>query len=750
MLSRRRFLRLSTALGAVSTVPFVPQSALGASTAPVDQWQPRALQRRPNIVMVVLDDVGFADFSCYGSEGLTPGIDKLAANGVRFNNFHVTALCAPTRACLLTGRNAHAVGVGNIAEWGRPNHPGYRGWIREDAATLAEMLREEDYATFALGKWHLSMIEDQNASGPFEHWPIGRGFDHWFGCHGNAIDHFHPELFENTTQVNPDKANGFHLSEALVDRAGDYIHDHLAAAPDRPFFTYLAFGACHFPFHPPAEAMAAHRGRYDEGWDVLRAQRFQHQQELGIIPDGTQLSPRGPTVTPWNDVDEKTRAVGATMQEAYAGFLSHTDAQVERLVEMLRGADVLDNTIFVVMSDNGAAAGGAPQHGMFDVRRVSYQEPESIDWMYEHRELIGTEDSQCMYGPGWAQAGNAPLKWFKADTYGGGTRSPLVMHWPDGKIGDGGIRPQYCHAIDVVPTILEMINAKAPDVVDGIEQMPIQGTSFAYALDHADAEDQKPVQYYETAGDRAIWSDGWKAVVRHHGGGNFEDDVWELYHTDVDFSETRNLAEQHTERLMMLVAMWDREAERHNILPMANNLLELYQQCVPEPRATHRFRPGMTRIDRLSAPDIFNFDAHFEAEVSIDDEANGVLIASGDGGAGYEWFIKDGVVHFHYAYTREQRYEVTSAAPIPRGTKSLGLRINHDHPQGHHAELFADSESIGKGELPKMWPIYAPNAGLRCGANDGAPISHAYAGAFTFDQPLQEILVEVATRTGAD
>jgi arylsulfatase A-like enzyme len=745
--SRRRFLTFSTAMGAASAVPFTfaaSGSPLTSKTDASSQWKPRDLKTKPNIVVVVLDDVGFADFGCYGSEGLTPAIDGLAADGVRFNNFHVTALCAPTRACLLTGRNAHAVGVGNIAEWGRLNHPSYLGWIRPDAATIAEMLRPHGYSTMAAGKWHLSSIPDQNASGPFDHWPTGRGFDRWYGCHGNAIDHFHPELFENNVQVHPDKSGGYHLSEDLVTRLSTYVKDHISATPSNPFFAYLAFGACHFPFHAPQSYLDDFRGRYDAGWDVLRAERFERQKELGIIPPDTRLSERGPTVTPWRELNTDTQNVAKRMQEAYAAFLRHTDDQLARLVSFLRAEGQLDNTILMVMSDNGATAGSAPQHGMLDVRRVSYQEPESLEFLASNLNLIGTENSQCMYGPGWGQAGNTPLKWFKSNTFGGGTRSPLVVHWPNGGLGSGTILPQYHHAIDVLPALLEMANVPVPGEVDGVPQVPVQGTSFAYAIDNPDAETTKAVQYFETLGDRAIWADGWKAVVRHHGSGNFEDDVWELYHLDNDFSETHNLAEHETGKLMSLVSLWDREADRYGILPMANNTLELYAKIVPEPQSRYVFYPGMTRLDRLSAPDIYAFDSDMKAYIEkIDGVVEGVLLASGDGGAGYEWFVDGGQIVFSYVYTREQRISVRSERKVSSDAQTLGVSIRKIDQASAQITLLIDDDEVASGVLPKMWPIYAPNAGLRCGENTGAPVSGQYRGSFPFSQPLQRIIVDI-------
>ncbi|MEN7341854.1 MAG: arylsulfatase [Pseudomonadota bacterium] len=701
------------------------------------------MSRKPNVAVLVLDDVGFSDLSCYGSEGLTPKIDQLAAKGVRFNNFHVTALCAPTRACLLTGSNAHAVGVGNIAEWGR-DHPAYQGWIRPDALTAPEMLKSSGYATMALGKWHLSSLADQNVSGPYDHWPTGRGFDRWYGAHGNAIDHFHPEVFENTHQVRPDKRNGYHFTEDLIDRASDYVKDHLAATNDQPFFMYLAFGACHFPLHPPKTYLDAERGNYDQGWDLLREERFARQQQLGILPPNTQLSGRNEKVADWASLGADEKRVSARMQEAYAAFLRHTDDQIGRFVDMLKAEGQLENTILMVLSDNGAASGG-PAYGMMDVRRVSYMGPELLSWLTDNIDLIGTEHSQCIYSPGWSNAGNTPLPWFKGDTHGGGTRSPLIVHWPAGDIGEGRILDQYHHAIDIVPSILEMTASTPPAVHKGEAALPIQGQSFAYAFDAPNAPTNKHVQYYETLGDRAIWSDGWKAVVRHHGNGNFEDDVWELYHTDTDFSETVNLAESHTDKLIALVSLWDSEAKRHGILPMANNTFELYKEAVPPPRRSHVFYPGMSRLDRLSAPDIYHFDSTMTAHVLIDrDDTSGVLLASGDGGAGYEWFLDNGMMRFCYVFTREQRVSLISSRPVQAGARTLGLSIRKTGESSARLTMFADGREIGGGDLPDLWAIYVPNAGIRCGANHEAPVSAEYVAPNAFTAKLSRIVVDVA------
>lgn len=743
-ITRRRFLKVSAAgAGALLT-----SADAVSGDAPRDiadsGWRPRRLERKPNIVMVVLDDVGFADLGCYGAEHNTRCMDSIANGGTRFNNFHVTALCAPTRACLLTGRNAHAAGVGNIAEWGRADHPGYRGWIRQDAMTLAEMLRPANYSTFAVGKWHLSSLADQNGSGPYDHWPTGRGFDRWYGFHGNAIDHWHPEMFENTSAAYPDKPDDYHLSADLVDRSIDYIGDHVAASPERPFFLYLAFGAMHFPLHAPADDIRRHRGRYDMGWDDVREARFRKQLELGIVPEGTTLPPRNADVPPWNDLTSDQKKLATRGQEVYAAFLEHTDRQVERLVDFLAAQNLYDDTILLILSDNGAAYGG-PIEGRLDVRRDAYLGPAPIEEFLGDIELFGSDASYPMYSRGWAQAGNTPLKWYKADTYEGGIRSPLIVSWPNGNLPSGGVSEQYHHAIDVVPSLLNMINEAPPSEFNNEPPLPIQGTSFAYTFDKPDAPTTKRVQYFETLGDRAIWADGWKAVSRHTAGDDYEDDRWELFHAAEDFSESKNLADEYPERLKELKALWLEEAKRYDVLPLEDDTLSLYQASVPPPRATYVFFPGMTRLDRLSAPDIFTWNSVFRAEVELSsDKASGVILAAGDSSCGYEWYLKEGVMQFAYVFTRNAVYSGSASESLPSGQHLLTLRIEKTSEDAGVARLGVGDSTWTEIELPKMWPIYAANAGIRCGENQHAPVSRDYEPPFEFEGTLKRVIVDVA------
>ena len=692
---------------------------------------------KPNILLAVLDDVGFGDLGCYGSEVPTACMDRLAANGLRYNNFHVTSLCAPTRASLLTGNNAHAVGVGNIAEWGR-DHPGYRGWIRNDVQTLAELLNPSGYKSYAVGKWHLSPVAVRNATGPFDQWPTGRGFDHWYGFLGAAADHWHPELFRNRHAVHPDKSGGYHLSEDLVEQSIAFIGDHIVASADVPFLLYLSFGACHFPYHVPPDYMARHLGRYDAGWDSVRAERFARQRATGIAPANAELAPRNAGVPAWEDISDDERRFGARTQEAFAAFLHHTDDQLQRLVDFLERAGQLEDTVLIVLSDNGAGSWGPPA-GRLDVHRAVYIEPEPIDELIANIDLVGSDRSQPSYGPGWAQVSNTPFKLYKGDTFEGGIRAPLIVHWPGGGLPEDRICGQYHHVTDIVPTLLGLA---------GHSGTSVDGMSFAYTFDSPDAPTRKRIQFFETAGDRAIWVDGWKAVTQHRPGTDFEDDHWALYHAENDFSEIHDRAGQFPKRVADMIALWRREAGRNNVLPLEDDLLSLEADASPVPRTRYLFFPGATRLDRRSAPDIFNHDFRMTAEVDLTTgRANGVLLASGDSMAGYELLMRDGRLEFIYVYTRGRHHSARTRFPVPPGKHVLTVRGRKTSASSGRIDLLVDGqEASGPVDIPRMWEVKSLNAGVRCGENRGAPVSRSYRGAFRFDQRLDLLTVELDTR----
>lgn len=703
----------------------------GSSSASNSKWTPRKFSKKPNIIIAILDDVGFGDLGCFGSEIDTSNIDKLALAGVRYNNFHVTALCAPTRACLMTGQNAHKVGVGNIAEWGRPL-PGYRGFIRKDVKMLPQMLKDSGYNTIAVGKWHMSMVNDQDAMGPFDHWPTGRGFDHWYGFHGSAVDHYHPEVFRNQSQFHPDKKEDYHLTEDFVDQSIAYVRDHVTATPDKPFFMYLGFGACHFPFHAPKDYIDKYDGTFDAGYDELRAPRLARQKELGVCPAETKLTPRAEDTPAWDSLPENEKRFSLKTQQAFAGMLDHADKQLGRLVDELKSLGELDDTILIVMSDNGAG-GGYHRAGALDVRRIAYIGPESVSEKMNGLEDVGTERSSPLYSTGWSFLGNTPLKRRKGDTYEGGTRTPLIVHWPNGEIPSGAVCNQYHHVIDMVPFLLELSNS------DGDLPKDIDGVSFAYTLDTPSAETTKLLQHYETAGDRAIWAGGWKAVTLHEKGADFKDDVWALYHSDEDFSELNDLAKDEPERVKKLIALWNKEAEANNVLPLDDDLDGLYAKVAPKPRKLYRFFPDATRYNRLGAPDLYRYDFDIQAKVNVEGSSQGCILASGDSAAGYELFVKDGFVHFVYVYTREQIFRMKSSQRLKAGEHKVQL-IGKVSGQGSaDISMMINGKKAASRNFPKMWKVEALNAGIRCAENKGAPISFDYEGSFPFSGRVKSV-----------
>ncbi|HVQ74808.1 MAG TPA: arylsulfatase [Candidatus Binatia bacterium] len=707
-------------------------------------WPPpaRPPQGAPSVVVVVLDDVGFADLGCYGSDIVTPHMDALAAQGLRYTNFHVTSMCSPTRACLLSGRNAHAVGMGIIAEWST-GFPGYQGRLGRRAATLAEVLREHAYGTYAVGKWHLGPLAEATAAGPFDAWPLARGFDRWYGFHGALTDQWHPELFEDNHVVELPPRRDYHLSEDLVDRAIGYVRDHHTAAPDRPFFLYLAFGACHWPHHVPNEYLARYRGHYDRGWDEIRAERFARQQALGIVPPGTRLAPRNPDVPAWSALDADQRRLVTRLQEAYAAFLDHTDAQLGRLLAFLAAIERRADTLVVLLSDNGASPEGGPLGAVNERKHLNY-EPETVAESLAALDRIGSEWAFNHYPTGWAQVSNTPLKWYKKDTHGGGIRAPLILSWP-GRIPASGRRTQYHHVIDVMPTILELAGATAPSVYQGVPQLPMHGVSMAYTFEAPDAPTTRRVQHYELLGDRALWCDGWKAVARHVKGEDFDADRWELYHVDRDFSECDDLAAAHPQKLRELLDRWWAEAGAHDVLPLDDREYErVAANAEARARSRYVYYPGMARIDRLSAPYITDRSWRLTAEVEIPPAgAEGVLLAAGSRFAGYVLYLRDGRLVYEYGYSTAVRHAIRSATPVPAGSRVLGYEFRRTGPWRGRGTLSIDGRVVGEVDIPKTWPVHGTTAGVSCGHDAGAPVSDAYSAPFPFTGTLRRVVVEL-------
>lgn len=706
----------------------------------------------PNVVTILLDDTGFAHLGCFGSPIETPNFDRLAKRGLRYSNFHTTALCSPSRACLLTGRNHHSVGMRAVSNFDT-GYPNMRGRIAPSAATVAEVLQAGGWSTFCVGKWHLAPMREASAAGPFGDWPVQRGFDRFYGFMQGETDHFHPELYADNHLVDPPgrPEGGYHLSEDLVDQAIAMVRNQTSLVPERRFFLYLPFGATHAPHQAPDEYLAKYRGRFDEGWDVWRQRVHRRQLELGVIPEGTELAPRNPGVRPWDELDEVERAFACRLQEAFAAFLDHTDAQVGRLLDALDELGLIDDTLVIATSDNGASQEGN-ETGVLDEFRHFNGVPEDMASVPNRLDDIGTRRSFTNYPWGWAQVGNTPAKRYKQNTHGGGVRDPLIMAWPSGiePSVQGQVRHQFHHIIDLAPTILDACQQELPAKVKGYDQQPIDGTSMRYtfAPEAADAKavpTTRDAQYFEMFGHRGIWADGWKAVTYHRAGTDLDADQWELYHLDEDFSECHDLAESHPDKLSEMVQLFWSEAERHGVLPIEtrqNTGLFAGRPVPGTPRARDRFVyfPPLVRVPTDSAPAFGARSWQLRATVEgRPDPAEGVLIAVGTINNGLAIYLKDGhLVYDHNAFTTHT--VIRSTKPVPAGAVVLGVDQDRVSRGPARIRLLIDDDVVGEGVVANV-PVMISSIGMDIGANPTG-VTDAYETPFEFTGHIRRIEIE--------
>ncbi|MEO6124785.1 MAG: arylsulfatase [Ilumatobacteraceae bacterium] len=719
----------------------------------VPSWpDPPAGLGGPNVVMIVLDDTGFAHFGCYGSTLRTPNIDRLAAGGLRYTNFHTTALCSPTRACLMTGRNHHTVGMRGVSNW-NTGFPHMRGGITPRAATIAQSLRSNGYATYAAGKWHLAPMEETSAAGPHHNWPLQKGFDRYYGFLQGEADQFSPELTHDNHHIDPPRRpeDGYHVSEDLIDQSTGWIRDLVSVRPDRPFLLYLAFGAMHAPHQSPESYLAKWRGAFDEGYDVMRERWFKRQLDLGIVPPGTTPAPRNPGVPPWDDLTPNQQKFACRLQEAFAAMLEHTDEQIGRLVAFLEQTGQLDNTMLMVLSDNGASREGGP-FGVMDEFSFFNGMWENVDEIVEHHlDDIGGPHSHSNYPWGWAQAGNSPLRWYKQNTFGGGVRDPLIVHWPR-QITDGGaVRSQFCHAIDIAATVLDITATPTDEQSGGYVQIPIHGRSIAPTFADASAAPPRTVQYFEQMGHRGIWAHGWKATTYHEPGRSYDEDVWELFHLDEDFSEMNNLASELPDKLREMVDLWWTQAGEMGVLPLDDRTIELFggpaRPATPHARSRYEYLHPISHIPSDPSPPLGGREWTMTAHVTIGDEpACGVVYARGSHNVGHSFFIADGVLHFDYnALGTHQR----ASAPIslPAGEHTLTVRFRRDGKQGAIA-IGADGEDLAEVAIPRIVRMLG-STGLDIGRDALSPVVDDYTGPNPFNGAIHRVVFDILTRPSA-
>jgi arylsulfatase len=703
-------------------------------------WWPPAVRppkNAPNVVLVLFDDVGFGSFGCYGAEIDTPTIDALAGLGIRYNNFHVTPLCSPTRASLLTGRNHHSVGMAFLAnaDSGLPNA---RGHVSKQAATLAEMLRGAGYNTMCVGKWHLAPIDQTSAAGPYDQWPLGRGFERYYGFLDALTDHFYPDLVYDNHRVDPPATpeEGYHLTTDLIDHGIAFLRDQVSAGGEKPFFLYVALGTAHCPHQAPEAFLHKYRGRYDAGWDAAREERYRRQLDLGIIPRGTKLAPRNADVPAWDTLSDDEKRVAARLQEAFAAMVDHTDHELGRLFDELKRLDRFDNTIFVVLCDNGASQEGGAL-GTTNIVAYENGDQPSLEFNLARLDTIGGPRSQTNYPKGWAMVGNTPPTRNKHNPPAGGVRAPMIMAWPSGIAARGEVRQQFHHVIDVAPTILDLAGLRAPRTFNGIPQLPLHGVSLRYTFAQPDAPSARHTQYFEMFSHRAIWHDGWKAVSFHHRGGPYAQDTWELYRLDKDFSECNDVAGEHPDVLERLVELWWAEAGKYDVLPLDDRGFTeraVRYQSPGSPRLRTRFslHPGMSRIPSGAAPLFvdrsFRVTAHLNRTGSV---PNGVIVSLGDVSGGFTLYVKDAQLAFEYNW-EGTLYRVEAPASVTAESKSLAMSLEREQGLAALVRLYVDGQEIGQGDVPHTAKWFISWSPLDIGKDGLSRITDTYRDAFPF------------------
>ncbi len=715
--------------------------------------EPRPPAGAPNVLLVVLDDVGFAQLGCFGSDIATPNLDRLAAGGLRYSSFHTTALCSPTRACVLTGRNHHAVGMGRIADLAT-GFPGYDARIPPSCAFLPAMLTPHGYAAYAVGKWHLTSEDETHLGARRDRWPLSRGFERFYGFFPGETHQFVPALVHDNHLVEPPRGvdDGYHLTADLVDRAIEQLEDLRNVDVDKPWLLYLATGACHSPHQSPRPWIERYAGHFDVGWDVWREATLARQKAEGLLPDHTELSPRPGWVPAWDDLDATERRVYARYMEAFAGFLSHTDAEIGRLLDRVEAMGELDDTLVVVLSDNGASSEGGPTGSLNDVR-VWNVLPRTVEEADERLEEIGGPRIHNNYPWGWTVAGNTPFRRWKRETHEGGVADPLIVHWPAGIRARGEVRGHYVHAIDITPTLLDVIGVPSPAEVGGVVQHPLDGVSFASTFDDAGAAEVHTTQYYEMLGCRALYDDGWKAVVYQE----IQSDeprldvaVWELYDLRVDPAECHDLAAAHPDRLSAMVDRWWEEAERNQVLPLDNRpFSELVFGRAPSvrPRSTYTYWPHRAPVPESVAVNVRGRSHTVSAHVTIPPDVavvEGVLAVQGSVLGGWSFhLLGDGRLCYVHNLAGWRTYRVDAAiGRLAPGDHVLAFRF--DPPRG---TLLVDGTVVGEGEIARTaWSRFSlTGAGLTAGwSPDLSPADEDYRGRFEFTGTLHRVEVDVS------
>jgi arylsulfatase A-like enzyme len=722
----------------------------------VPYTQPQAPNGAPSVVYIVLDDVGFSAMEPYGGLIETPNINRIAARGLTYTNFHTTALCSPTRSCLLTGRNHTTNGMACITEaaFGFPNANGH---IPFECATIAEVLGERGWNTYMVGKWHLCAEDEMNLASIKNQWPVGRGFERFYGFLGAETNQWYPDLtYDNHPVEQPSSPEeGYHLGVDITDKALEFIRDAKAVAPDKPFFLYYAPGAAHAPHHAPKEWIDRYKGKFDMGYETYRKLAFERQKKLGIVPDGAVLSPINPyaqetssdgkpwpeldTVRPWDELSAEEQRLFARMAEVYAGFLSHADSQIGRLLDYLEDSDQLENTIIVLVSDNGASGEGGP-NGSVNENKFFNGIPDTIEDNLKYLDELGGPKTYNHYPTGWAWAFNTPFKmWKRYSSYEGGTADPLLVSWPKGVPADATARRQYTHAIDIVPTLYQCLDIELPETVKGYPQKPLEGASFDASLTDAAAETAKQTQFFSMLGTRAIWHRGWKAAAispaAPNAWANFSQQRWELFDTDADPGESHDVSEAHPQKLRELIDLWWTEVGRYQALPLESRdaiaILTTPRPQLSRPRDRYTYYPGGAEIPESVAPNIRNRSYTIAAEVRLDTtEAGGVLVAQGARFGGHALYVRDRRLKYVYNWAGELEQMIESTEVLSTGHAVLSASFAKDvdtMPSEGILTLHVNDRPVGEGRIKTQPGKFSlAGEGLNIGRDGGEPVTDDY------------------------
>jgi len=756
----------------VLPIPDVPPAGLTTYDAkdphtafpPIEPLRPP--QGAPNVLIVLIDDVGFGASSTFGGSCNTPVFDRLAKDGLRYTRFHTTALCAPTRAAMLTGRNHHSVGMGNITETAT-SAPGSSSVRPNTKAPMAQTLQLNGYSTSQFGKCHEVPVWETSAMGPFDKWPTGSGFEYFYGFIGGEDNQWSPALYEGTTPVEPPRTpeEGYHLTEDLADKACAWVRQQKALMPDKPFFMYFAPGATHAPHHVPQEWIEKYKGKFDDGWDVQREAVFARQRDLGVIPPDAELTERHDEIPAWKDMPDDLKPVLARQMEVYAAFLEHTDHHVGRLVDAIAEVGALDDTlVFVIIGDNGASAEGTVNGAFNEMASFNGMAAlETPEFLAEHIDKLGTPEAYNHYSVGWAHAMNTPYQWTKqVASHWGGTRNGTIVHWPGGIKAKGEIRNQFSHVIDVAPTVFEVANLPHPTMVNGVLQLPIEGTSMVYSFDDAAAPEQHDLQYFEMFGNRGIYHDGWSAVTKHRTPwGNvqlpaFDDDVWELYDGSRDWTQAHDLSGEMPEKLAELQRLWLIEATKHNVLPLDDRTGErLNPDIAGRPqliRGTSQTLFGaMGRLSENSVLNMKNKSFSVTAEVVVpEDGADGVIVTQGGRFGGWCVHLRDGRAKFVYNVLGLHEFVAEATEPVPPGKHQVRMEFAYDGgglAKGGDVTLYYDGKQVGAGRVELTQPfVFSADETTDVGHDSGTPVS-SEASRGRFKGEIAWVRLDIGTDT---